>query len=260
MITVGIDGSDNALRALEWALDEAMSRNCALRVLAVGDGPETAAVLDETFASVAEDRDISVPVSLEVVANPPAAALVGVSARSDLLVLGRRGVGGFLRLLAGSTVDACTQHARCPVVVVPNDYRVSTGRVLVAVDDSDEAADALRWAMREAARRPLVVVMAYAGLPLREGEREPSVAAAAILADLVDKVDNDVDQPHLDVEQLALKGELAHVLLDLARADDLIVIGCRGRSPLPGTLLGSASRVLTEHAPCPVVVVRDDRH
>jgi len=112
MITVGIDGSDNSFRALEWALDEAVARRTGLHVLAAGDRPETGAVLDETYASVVEGRDVGVPVSLGLVADPPSTSLVAESARSDLLVIGRRGAGGFRELLAGSTVDACTQARR----------------------------------------------------------------------------------------------------------------------------------------------------
>jgi universal stress protein A len=36
---------------------------------------------------------------------------------------------------------------------------------------------------------------------------------------------------------------------------DLIVIGPRGRSPLAATLLGSTTRGLLSHSPCPVAVV-----
>ena len=46
--------------------------------------------------------------------------LVHSSAGADLLVVGRRGAGGFRGLLLGSTADQVIQAARCPVVVVPD--------------------------------------------------------------------------------------------------------------------------------------------
>jgi nucleotide-binding universal stress UspA family protein len=47
-------------------------------------------------------------------------------------------------------------------------------------------------------------------------------------------------------------------IIDVARAYDieLIVVGCRGRSRLPGLLLGSISQKLACHAPCPVLIAR----
>jgi nucleotide-binding universal stress UspA family protein len=47
-------------------------------------------------------------------------------------------------------------------------------------------------------------------------------------------------------------------IIDCARAYDvdLIVVGTRGRSRLPGLLLGSVSQKLASHAPCPLLIAR----
>ena len=37
---------------------------------------------------------------------------------------------------------------------------------------------------------------------------------------------------------------------------DLIIVGCRGYSQLPGLLLGSVSQKLASHAPCSVLIAR----
>ncbi|RAX48655.1 universal stress protein [Arthrobacter sp. AQ5-05] len=48
----------------------------------------------------------------------PAAVLIEESANARMLVVGRRGRGGFNGLPIGSVASACTAYAHCPVVVV----------------------------------------------------------------------------------------------------------------------------------------------
>jgi len=46
-------------------------------------------------------------------------ALVGTSVGADMLVVGKRGHGGFAGLVLGSVSQHCVQHAPCPVTVIP---------------------------------------------------------------------------------------------------------------------------------------------
>jgi len=63
---------------------------------------------------------------------------------------------------------------------------------------------------------------------------------------------------HPQVDSVLLRGEPARAIIDEARdyEADLLVVGHRGRGALSSTLLGSTSMVLVEHAPCPLLVVR----
>jgi nucleotide-binding universal stress UspA family protein len=45
--------------------------------------------------------------------------LVNAAKDADMLVVGSRGAGGFTRLMMGSVSSLVTQHATCPVVVIP---------------------------------------------------------------------------------------------------------------------------------------------
>jgi nucleotide-binding universal stress UspA family protein len=54
-------------------------------------------------------------------AHHPARALLDAAAWARLLVVGRRGRGGFRGMLLGSVSQQCVRHATAPVMVVPPD-------------------------------------------------------------------------------------------------------------------------------------------
>ena len=141
-IVVGIDGSDNAHRALSWAMKEAAVRHVPLTVFAVhevaasgwtgnpiilaGDEPLVEKIrqaAEESVAKVAAELGEPQPPSVTVRAMNGYAAeeLIGASRGADLMVVGSRGAGGFARLLMGSVSNQVVHHARCPVAVVPHD-------------------------------------------------------------------------------------------------------------------------------------------
>jgi nucleotide-binding universal stress UspA family protein len=59
------------------------------------------------------------------------------------------------------------------------------------------------------------------------------------------------------IESRIVEGEPARVLVDEAKAADLLVVGSRGHRELVGMVLGSVSAFCAAHANCPVVVVHD---
>ena len=56
------------------------------------------------------------------------------------------------------------------------------------------------------------------------------------------------------VEQLAVRGHAAEVLVAQSRDAELLVVGSRGHGTITGAVLGSVSHACTHHASCPVVV------
>jgi nucleotide-binding universal stress UspA family protein len=61
-----------------------------------------------------------------------------------------------------------------------------------------------------------------------------------------------------EVQALVVEGNPAHVLVELAKEADLLVVGSRGRGQFGGLLLGSVSQRCVERAPCPTAVVITD--
>ncbi len=137
---MGVDGSHNGHKALDWAMREAALRKVPLKVLAVhevmasfwtgnpvtvpGDAPELDKVrtaVEHAVAEAAEGLGGEQPQVIVTAINDfPAKALIDASADSDLVVVGNRGGGGFPRLSLGAVASQVVHHAHCPVVVVPS--------------------------------------------------------------------------------------------------------------------------------------------
>ena len=139
-IVVGIDGSDTAAHALDWAVAEAAVRDATLEVvhawsmpyayapMGVGTMPIDAAayeregkelLADEVDRALARAAERPPEVHRTLVEGPAAATLLHLAAGADLLVVGTRGRGGVTEMVLGSVSRQCTHHAPCPVVVVP---------------------------------------------------------------------------------------------------------------------------------------------
>jgi nucleotide-binding universal stress UspA family protein len=138
-IIVGVDGSGHSQRALEWAMKEAAIRHAPLTVLTVHeavagyfggvsvytDDPERTEAVRQAVQTEADKAlaglEGSHPASVTVTAvhGFPVEEIIKAGGDADMIVLGSRGAGGFTRLMLGSTAGQVTQHAPCPVLIVP---------------------------------------------------------------------------------------------------------------------------------------------
>ena len=135
--------------------------------------------------------------------------------------------------------------------------------VVVAVDESEAARAALRWAAAQAhlAGAPLKVVHAFQphhlagvfGIAKLQPDAEWRADAQQWLMDIVKEEIGDIADAELEAH-LAADGPAAAVLAAAAGAE-LIVVGARGRGAAGSALHGSVSSAVLRHAPCPVVVV-----
>jgi nucleotide-binding universal stress UspA family protein len=139
--------------------------------------------------------------------------------------------------------------------------------IVVGVDGSTSAGNALDFALREARLRGADVrivaawqlpAVAYAGgygpgdaELLGELEQEARDHAARAL--------DQVDAGGVDVTKVVREGSASHVLLEEAADADLLVVGSRGLGGFRGLLLGSVGQQCAHHAPCPLVIVPHPR-
>lgn len=293
-IVVGVDGSAPSLRAVKWAAQEARVRNSELLLFRVtewmaydtgwyptwgGPTPESVSkgereILDQAEAQ-AQKYSPSVTVIRSRVEGYASDAIVEHGRRAELVVLGRRGVGGFFNLALGSTTYQVVHQSPRPVVVVPDQTDEGPEEtqqltrpkgVLVGVDGSESSRGALDFAFEEAAIRksPLTVARAW---------RHPLNDAPAFHTPFPPSdEDYRVEQEEVLSESLAGWGEKytdvavyrevfhghpAHTLLKAATKADLVVVGSHGHGGFGLPRLGSVSDALVRQAPCPVAVIRE---
>ena len=137
--------------------------------------------------------------------------------------------------------------------------------VVVGVDSSDRAMDAVRWGADEAARRrvPLRVVSAFSwtedhvvGRPGLD-ERDCDTLLERVRKALATAVDVATElRPELEVCQQLTLGLPINVLAAEARRAQLVVVGDQGPSRVGRLLVGSVAVALASQAACPIVVVR----
>jgi nucleotide-binding universal stress UspA family protein len=136
-------------------------------------------------------------------------------------------------------------------------------KIVVGIDGSGPADQALAWAAEEARRwdAELVVVHAWqypypvepvTVMPAREGLE---AAARAVLDEAMAKA-RELGGPTVAVGGVLLEGSAAHAVLESSEDADLIVVGSRGRGGFASLLLGSVSQQVAHHATAPVAIIR----
>lgn len=132
--------------------------------------------------------------------------------------------------------------------------------IVVAVDGSEQAREALAWAVREAVsqHRSLRVVHAWEGpvpgyIPVPEAIEMMRVAGEDLLRGAVDRATE--WGPELSVSSSLVHGTPSRVIMDQGADAALLVVGSHGRSGVGRFLLGSVSTQVAEHSSVPVVVV-----
>ncbi len=148
-------------------------------------------------------------------------------------------------------------------------------RILLAVDgsrSSDRARDLVAALPRHDGDRLRIVSVVPAETDpgaspwaRQVGSDAGMVDADALRAhrDALETAEREIRSVHSDlvIEPVLARGRAATVIVEEARsmAADLVVLGNRGHGRWESILLGSVSSEVVDHAPCPVLVARDER-
>jgi nucleotide-binding universal stress UspA family protein len=279
-VVVGFDGSATARSAVQYGAREALRHGCGLRIVhAFGwpvilppfhapydqhdQGPRGAMLdlLAQTALAVQADHP-HLSVTTRLVDGSPGGVLVGASRDAQLLVVGHRGLGGFSGLLVGSVAAQAAGHTRCPVVVVRGDCPPDGAPVVLGTDGSPGANRAAEVAFAQAQLRDAELILAHH----QPARRSPADAIAtgnpgfwATVGDpAAGALGVGARYPDVKYRTEVVPGDsVASGLIAFARRTSagLLVVGSRGLGGFRGLVMGSTSRNVIEHAPCPVMVV-----
>ncbi|MCW2897898.1 MAG: UspA domain protein [Streptosporangiaceae bacterium] len=282
-VVVGTDGSPPADRAVAWAADDAARWGRALHIVHVTErwiydiplfpppgmresiSDEGLRILGGAEAA-ARDRRPDLEVTTELVQEATAHALCQQSTHAFEVVLGNRGLGGFTRLLLGSTGLRVAGCAVGPVVIVRGDISTEHREVTVGIDLSDGSPAALEYAFDAACVRAARLRVLHAW------QLSATLVAAEFAFDMAEIEDDtrwSLTQalapwrkryPAVEVTEDVVRDHPVSALVDASDRADLVVVGSHGRTALGSARLGSVGHGVIHHASSPVAVVRPRVH
>ncbi|MFJ5733129.1 universal stress protein [Streptomyces paradoxus] len=287
LVLAGVDGSECAAAAADWAAREAALRGVPLRLLhASARFPGTTVprpalerlhqigvqLTQRTVEDLAA-RHPDLAVEGGQADEPPVDALLGAARDAGLLVVGTRGTGGFEELAVGSVALRMAAAAPCPVVLVPRPGAYAdgapatrrTGRIVLGFDAHRPVGEAAGFAFSAAEARGarLRVVQAW-GLPAESVSSRTLVVTEEDRATWEDQEVLELSDalrpwrekyPGVSAATDLMLLHPAEALLNASRNADLLVVGRRTEPAAAEGRLGPVTHAVLHHARCPVAVV-----
>jgi nucleotide-binding universal stress UspA family protein len=268
-VVVGIDGSDAAIRAAEWAAKEAVHHGVPLRlvcIIQITEEPIASADVysaEEKYAenslraarSAVQATGLPVTIDTAVLCEDVDSALIAESKTSMLVCVGSAGIGRVANAVLGSTATTVAEYAQCPVAIIRrfgDGPLPESGFIAVVVDDEPDNPEVMQWAMEEARLRRAPVLALRVGRcwgHFEIGDQRFHRRLDAWLR----------RYPDVEVEAASTRLSLARYLEGYLGAVQLVVIGTGDVHRVP-RLVGPEGLPIFGHADCSVLVVRGARH
>ena len=279
-LVVGVDGSQGARRALEWAAAQAGGGRLTvvhgffpgLELLAAAAQinldpvrAEHELLLDTTWTEPA--RAGGTKIRTVLVEDNPAAALIDVATResADAIVIGHQGRGRWSRHHIGSVAGRLLHEYDLPLIMTSNSTKAETmvGTIVVGLSrptgpDNPE----LVWALHLAERFDLKIHMLTVVEPTAYVNASYPDDVARIHTEFRLQMDNLFDQVRLEypsarftneVRDGNATGELAAVASQ--RDACMVVVGTHQHGPQTGFFAGSVAHLLPPLLECPMAAV-----
>jgi nucleotide-binding universal stress UspA family protein len=236
-VVVGVDGSQAAIRAARWAVDEVAGTDIPLRLLHVtkadpsaGPGEARAALI--TAEEVVHDaysaiNEMGKPMKIEteVIDGEPVSALIAASRSTTLLCVGDTGAAQHPDVWLGSTAKKLAQLGHCSVAIVRGDGHdigvIGGGWIVALVDESPDGIDVLELAIHEARHRraPLRVLTAA---PAQSSDIRKDRGPVTDDCHLKRCMDN---YPEVEIDIVVSEGSFLDYLAEHAASTQLVMVG-----------------------------------
>lgn len=263
-ILVGVDGSEDAHSAIEYAMSDADATGASLWLVHVagGGGSDPSGgtlrqadrrhggqVLAEAMSVVSAVGFPQGRVQAEVAFGDPGPILISSSAGASAVVVGRTSFTGLTHPYVGDTTVQVAARARRPVTVVSAIHSDGRGRpVAVAVGLGEASDSTLGFAFHTAQSRGASLIVHFAGEVLwKQGPSlvaESEAGMEAHLTPLRARYSSTI------VSVATPEGAPVDALVAASKAAGLLILG-RARE---GTRLTGSFRGVLAHARCPVLV------
>jgi nucleotide-binding universal stress UspA family protein len=275
-VIAGADGSQESVRAVEWAAREAVLRGTSLRIVTIPvlpprmtPNPATAETvagtiehsMGQALAAAAQQAAAVEPalaIETELLEGAPAEILVGIAPGASMLVLGSRGTGGFGALILGSVSRYVATHAPVPVVVAREETRAAYREIVVGVRDPGQAEAALEFGFQEAALRQARLLAVHATSWSVPGHAEDPAEENSRLESAVTTWREKF--PEVEARWEVMHAHPGRVLAGSSARADLVVLGRHGPGEPRARGVGSVTHAVLSHAHGPVVSVPGDSH
>ncbi|QXT63988.1 MULTISPECIES: universal stress protein [Tessaracoccus] len=283
LIVVGVDGSDDGLRAVRFGTGAALRRDGELLLVnAVDDtlmagawgvvyDPEVlqaaGVTANEQAKGIALEAGLPADrIRTEVVMGSPGGVMARLSEVADLIIVGRRAASGLERMFVGSTSVAVVANASCPVVVISAaahpDPVGQKGIIGVGLQTDPGSEATLEAAFEQCERftdkleivhavQPPVGIFARKLTPaqLDEQVRFAQGGIEALAAGVAER------HPGVEYSVHVAIDSPINYLVSRSANYDMLVLGV-GESSIPGISLGGLMRGLMAHALCPLYISR----
>ncbi|MBF0459246.1 MAG: universal stress protein [Nitrospirae bacterium] len=172
--------------------------------------------------------------------------------RSDIIIMGRRGMTGLKRMLMGSVTAKVIAYAPCKVLVVPKDADIKGERIMLATDGSSFSSSAELEAINMAKRCPHV--NSFTVLSVAQSDTKLSEAE-----DIAAKVKARAEALGVKAVTVTGVGSPYEVIINKAKELDInvILMGTHGRTGISKLLMGSVAERVIALSHCSVLVIKE---
>jgi nucleotide-binding universal stress UspA family protein len=185
-------------------------------------------------------------------------------ARSNLIMVGARGLGPVKELILGSVSHRVLMHAPCSTMIIKAPL-TQLRKILLPIEGQEDAEAALQFLALQPFR-PRVEVEVFTVWPQPQLSWPTTVRQSELLEiqaieearERMKSITDQLTQMNIGNQAHVGIGNPAYAILEQAKASqsDLIMMGTHGRGGLSRLLMGSVSHSVLHQAPCPVLIVR----